>query len=313
MNLYRKIRPTNFEEVYGNEVEIKAFKKLLEKGNSQCFIIAGESGCGKTTLARIGAAFLGADATSIQEVNSSNNRGIDTARDIQQDLKYTVPDGKAKVYIIDEAHGTTKDWKRAMLKPLEDTPKRTYFFLCTTDLKQLFKGDEGKAIKTRCKVINVKPLKADLIYRLLKRTCKKEGFEIDKEVMEEISENCAGSCRQALEDLEKICDLDDTKSQLKALESQSEVDKETKDLSYALMGGKPWGEISSLLNGLKDTDHEKIRYAVLGMCNAYMLKPWGRYKMPQVAWVLECFCEPFYNSGRPGLTLASFQSINQED
>lgn len=309
MNLYRKVRPKTFDDVLGNEAEIESLQKLLEKGESQCFVIAGDSGCGKTTLARIAADTLGADSLTYKEINSSNNRGIDTARELQNELKYKIPGGQSRVYVIDEAHGTTPDWKRAMLKPLEDTPKAVYFFLCTTDPKKLFKGDEGRAIKTRCKLITVSALKPELIYRLLKKTARKEGIEIDTEVLEEISENCNGSPRQAIELLEKVADLDEKKTQLKAISGQGEADQETIELCRELLKPARWGTISKILKGLKDLDVEKIRYAVLGYMNSVLLNS-GK---GQAAWVIECFEEPFYNSGKAGLTLACFQAINGED
>lgn len=308
MNLYRKIRPKTFDEVLGNDAEIESLKKLLKKGESQAFVFSGESGCGKTTLARIAANELGADNLSIKEINSANNRGIDTARELQQDLKYIIPDGSAKVFIIDEAHGTTPDWKRAMLKPLEDTPKGMYFFLCTTNSKKLFQGDEGKAIKTRCKEIKVSPLDPKLIYRLLRKTAKKEDMDIDPEVLEEISENCNGSPRQAIELLEKIADLDNKKTQLKAISSITEFEEDVRVLSRALLKKDKWGEIKNILKSLKDLDVENIRYTVLGYMNAVLLNK----NDGQAAWVIECFLDPFYNSGKAGLTAACFRAINED-
>lgn len=308
MNLYRKVRPTTFDELIGNEVEIESLRKLLKKKEKQCFVISGESGCGKTTIARIAAKEVGADNLSIKEINSSNNRGIDTARELQNDMKYRLPDGKAKVFIIDEAHGTTQDWKRAMLKPLEDTPKDTYFFLCTTNPKKLFQGDEGKAIKTRCTEIKVSPLDPKLIYRLLKKTARSEDIELETDILEEISENCNGSPRAAIELLEKVAVLDDKKSQLKAITSLSEAEEQTIDLCRALLKPDRWGVIGKIVKELKDLDVENIRYAVLGYMNAVLLNS-GK---GQAAWVIECFEEPFYNSGKAGLTSACYRSISDE-
>lgn len=305
MNLYRKVRPTSFDDVIGNEAELKAFQSKLKKKDTQVFVISGASGTGKTTIARIAGTMLGADAYSITEINSANNRGIDTARDLQEDLKYSVSEENPKIVIIDEAHGTTKDWKRAMLKPLEDTPKNVYFFLCTTDPKQLYKGDEGKAIKTRCTEIKMGNLNSDDLYRLLRRTAKSEKLEIPKTVLKEIAENSEGSPRQALTLLEKIMDLKEESDMLASIKMPEEEEKLSIDLCRKLLTAKKWNDVSPILKGLKEVDEESIRYAVLGYANAVLLNSGN----PRCAVIIECFSEPFYNSKKAGLSLACYQVI----
>ncbi len=168
MNIYRKHRPVEFDEMAGNEAEIESFQKVLEKESPpHTYLLIGPSGCGKTTLARIAARKLGADALSLTEINSADNRGIDTAREIIHQLHYLPPGSGSRVFIIDELHQTSKDWQNAMLKPLEDTPEHVYFFLCTTDPNKLI-----KAIRTRCTEVRVNPLDPDTIYRIILRVGK---------------------------------------------------------------------------------------------------------------------------------------------
>jgi DNA polymerase-3 subunit gamma/tau len=306
MNLYRKYRPKKFEDIIGNEAEIESFQKLLSKENKpHAFAIFGPSGCGKTTLARIAAEHLGADELNISEINTADNRGIDTARELGEQMKYMPMNGKPRVYIIDEVHGTTTDWKRAMLKPLEDMPDHVYFFLCTTNEKKLFSGDEGKAIKTRCTKIKVESLDDENIYRLLRRVCIAEEKEIDKDILRELSENCEGSPRQALVLLEKIIDMTDKQSMLKVISMSEEEEKETLDLCRALSKANEWDTIKHILNKLKEVDPEKIRYAVLGYMNSILLKS----KHDRAAYCIECFSEPFYNKGKAGVTLACYQTL----
>ena len=152
MELYRKYRPQTEDEMVGNESAIKAVKKELENG-SHVFLFTGNAGCGKTTMARIIAKEVGAGDLSIREINSAENRGIDTARDILEQMQYMPSDGDALVWIFDECHKWTNDMQNAMLKPLEDTPDHVYFFLCTTDPQKLI-----KPLVTRCSVVAMKPL-----------------------------------------------------------------------------------------------------------------------------------------------------------
>lgn len=304
MNLYRKYRPVEFDEMAGNEAEIESFQKVLEKENPpHTFLLIGPSGCGKTTLARIAARKLGADALSLTEINSADNRGIDTAREIIQQLNYLPPGSGSRVFIIDELHQTSKDWQNAMLKPLEDTPEHVYFFLCTTNPNKLI-----KAIQTRCTEVKVNPLDPDTIYRIILRVAKKENMDISKEILHEIAENCEGSPRAGLVLLEKVSEMDTEAQMKRVIRMGPEMEEETINLCRVLLKENSWKSISPILQGLTETDVEKVRYAVLGYMNTVLLKG-GSHK---AAVILEIFSEPFYNSGKAGLTLACYQVISSD-
>ena len=144
LELYRKYRPTTLDQMVGNEATIKSLKKELENG-SHTFLFTGNAGCGKTTLARIIAKEVGAGELSIREINSADNRGIDTAREVMEQMRFNPSDGDALVWILDEVHMISSAGPNAFLKALEDTPSHCYFFLCTTNPEKLI-----SPLKTRC-------------------------------------------------------------------------------------------------------------------------------------------------------------------
>ena len=143
MELYNKYRPQTPEEIYGNDLAIKSIRSELNKG-AHVFLLTGPGGCGKTTTARVFARQLGADELSIHELNSSENRGIDSVREIMEQIRYTPLDGGKTVYILDEMHQQTSASQNALLKVLEECPEHCYFFLCTTNPEKLI-----QPLKTR--------------------------------------------------------------------------------------------------------------------------------------------------------------------
>lgn len=309
MSLYHKHRPQDFPDVMGNAAAIQSFQTLLQKDpkdRPRSYLIDGPSGCGKTTVARIAALkYLGADDMSLREINTSDNRGIDTAREIIDQIRFASPSGKPLVFIIDECHKTTNDWQNAMLKPLEDTPSHVYFFLCTTDPGKLL-----KAIHTRCARITVEAQTPESLYRLVRRIAKAEGLtHIPKEIYEELAENAGGSPRQALMLLDGITALTDPEEMKKVVTLGSDEQAQTIDLCRALLNQKAgWSTVNKVLANLKDSDPESIRRAVMGYASAVLLKTDNH----RAGLVLECFAEPTYNTGFPGLVLAAYQVMSGE-
>ncbi len=303
MSLYQKYRPKNFDDVIGNEAEIESFKKSLNKKDPpHTYLIIGPSGCGKTTLARIAGDKLGADELSLTELNSANNRGIESAREIIQQMTYVPASSGVRVWIIDEAHKTTPDFQNAMLKPTEDTPDHVFFFICTTNPEKII-----KPLKNRCTQVKVTTQDDKSLRRMMKIVAIKEGLKIPKEIIEEISENSNGSPRKALVILEKVSEMDDEKSMREVISIGEEAEKEVIELCRVLMKGNSWGNIADILKGLKDVEVERIRYAILGYFNSVLLKG----GMKKAGIIIECFEEPFYNSGRAGLTLACYTAMEE--
>lgn len=298
MDLAEKYRPLSFDEMTGNKDQLNSLKKQFEKkDHSHVFLFTGSPGTGKTTAARICANMLEAE---IAEVNSANNRGIDTAREIIEQMQMLPIMGKCWAYVLDEVHKTTGDFQNAMLKAFEDTPNHVYFFLCTTDPQKLL-----PAVKSRCTAFQFSTLTEQQIYKVVSRVLEKEGVEVDEEILEAIADNCQGSARNALKLLSKVIGVDRAKA-LKIIKSGEIEEKEIRDLCQGLLNGMSWNECAKILKSLPDIDPEKVRYAVLGYMNAVLLN--GKQD-DNAAQVIYEFREPFYSTGKAGLTLACYQVL----
>lgn len=300
-SLYRKLRPDSWDMVLGNEANVKqlqAFAKSEKRPHT--YLFTGGSGQGKTTMARIFAKELGADDLTIKEMNLADNRGIDTMRELIENMKYVSHGGKPTVYILDEYHRATSDSQSAMLKPFEDTPKHVYFILCTTE-----PGKVLKTIKTRCTEIQVEPVENRDLFSYLSGVCKSEEFTVSKEVLKAIMKAADGSVRKALVMLEQVANLETEEEQLKAVNKPAEEEATTIELCRALLE-RNWKNCSEILKALKEqkVESESVRYAVLGYMSAVLLNS-GK---STPAYVMECFSENTYDTKFNGIVLMTYQA-----
>lgn len=307
MELYKKYRPKTLNEIKGNEELVDSLGKLLSnpKECPSVFLFYGETGCGKTTLARIIANELKVKGNDYKEIDVADFNGIETARDIRRKMSFKAQEGKYRIFVLDECHALTGAAQNAFLKTLEDTPSHVKFILCTTDpgkLKPTFRG--------RCQQYQVNLLSESVIISLLKEVSKKEKQKVDKKVLKAIAKNTLGHPRNALQALQRVLATEPEK-RLKIAEEIALVENQSIELCQALMGWNKagWNEIRTILTGLKNQEAESIRRHVIGYAAGVLLKK----NDPASGIVLEAFIEPFYNSGFPGLVNACFYIFNDKE
>jgi len=304
MSLYNKYRPTELDEIVGNEGIVESLELLVEKDSidrPHAILLAGPSGCGKTSIARIMAKKFGVNDFDLIEVDSADFRGIDTIRDIRNKMQLKPLSGKARAWILDEAHQISRpDGQTALLKGLEDTPNHVYFFLCTTHPEKLL-----PTIRNRCTRFEVNSLKEKELKFLIKSVLGAERKSVTKGVLDTIIETSKGSARSALVYLEKVIDIEDEAMALEALSASEEFKAQTIYLCRALINKAKWDEIIKILNGITE-EQETVRMAVLGYCQAILLKK----KDPNAYYVMTCFAENYYslNVGKVGLVMSCWDA-----
>jgi DNA polymerase-3 subunit gamma/tau len=287
MSLYQRYRPQTIDEMVGNKAEFESCIKLIN-GGTRAFLLSGASGCGKTTLARIAANMLKGE---VMEINSSDNRGIDTVRDIIELMKFKPLGDRKIVFILDEVHKATNDFQNALLKPLEDMPPYCYFFLGTTNPEKLI-----KAIHTRCSRITFQNISPNDLMELLNRIGEKENVPgWVKQMYSIIVDNSEGSARQALVFLEKILNCKNSQEAEKVLYNLEAEDANTINLCRAVIVGD-WQACLGCLKNLQGKDPENIRRAILGYAAKVALNVNSRGLA-----VLYVMRHDIFSTGFPGL------------
>jgi len=284
MELYIKYRPQTTAEILGNDLAIKSLRSEIENGH-HVFLLTGDSGCGKTTLARAIAKELGGTEMSIHELNSSENRGIDTVREIMEEIRYQPLEGKS-VYILDEYHMQTNAAQQAALKMLEECPEWCYFFICTTNPEKVI-----EAIKTRCSRIQVKPLDHDTMFKLLRRVAHNEQVQVSLDVLHKIADLSEGSSRKGLKLLGQVLYLNTDEERMEYLDknSFSDENEDVFKLCQALIKKSGWNSYMECLEKAKDdvkANPEGVKFLVMSYARTCLNKGFNL----NAAAMLKAFC-----------------------
>jgi DNA polymerase-3 subunit gamma/tau len=295
MELYKKYRPNSLNELYGQGAAVAMINEWIKARKvPHAILLTGNSGVGKTTIARILRSAVGCHDNDYHESNCADARGIDDIRGINAKMRKK-PFGKAIVYCMDECHQLPAASQNILLKMLEDTPKWVYFLLCTTDPQKII-----KTVKTRCSSIQLESLSPQELEKLILSVAKREGLEIHEDVIDAIVNAADGSARQALVLLSDIADVAGRAEQL-ALVAKRDMASQTLDICRALMDSRTtWADAIKILNNLDLNDPEPARRAVLGYAAACLLKKDNL----RAVMVIDYFERSMYESGRAGFIFA---------
>ena len=235
--LARKYRPTNFNELIGQDSLVKTFRNALNNGRlAHAFLLTGIRGVGKTTTARIIAKALNcvddgnknepsfdicdkcSPCTSINkgnfldviEVDAASRTGVDGIREIIDSVMYSPNNARFKVYIIDEVHMLSNAAFNALLKTLEEPPQNVKFIFATTEIKKI-----PATIISRCQRFDLQRVDLNTLTSHLNKICESENIKYEKDAITQICKASEGSVRDALSLLDQaasLCD-DDIKNE----------------------------------------------------------------------------------------------------
>ena len=185
-----------FDDIIGQESIVNHMKNAIKlKKISHAYIINGESGMGKKTLARAFAMTLQCEKKGItpcMECHSckqclTNNQpdikwithekpstiSVDDIREqINSDILIKPYSSEYKIYIMDEAEKMNVAAQNALLKTIEEPPSYGILMLLVNN-----KDSFLQTILSRCVALDMKPLSNDLIIDYMKRNLKLPDYQ----------------------------------------------------------------------------------------------------------------------------------------
>ena len=213
--LYRKCRPTSFEEVRGQDHIVKTLKNQINSGRiGHAYLFCGTRGTGKTSIAKIFARAVNCEhpvdgspcgecsmcrqiaegaSLNVVEIDAASNNGVENIRDIREQVQYPPTDGRYRVYIIDEVHMLSIGAFNALLKTLEEPPSYVIFILATTEVHKI-----PITILSRCQRYDFKRISIDTIAGRLAELTQAEQIDVDDRALRYVARAADGSMRDAL-------------------------------------------------------------------------------------------------------------------
>ena len=229
--LYRKYRPSDFNQVAGQKVIVKTLiNSILNNKLSHAYLFSGPRGTGKTSIAKILAKTINCENLDgyipcnecssckytnnkenidIIEIDAASNNGVDEIRELKNSVNLVPNNSKYKIYIIYEVHMFTISAFNALLKTLEEPPSFVVFILATTEIHKV-----PETILSRCQKFDFKKISDLEIIERLKYICDEENIKVEDGALDLIASYSNGGMRDAVNLLDQINSYNNEKIQI---------------------------------------------------------------------------------------------------
>jgi DNA polymerase-3 subunit gamma/tau len=220
--LYNKYRPKTFDDVCGQEKVVKILSSMvLQNKVSNGYLLCGNRGLGKTTLAKIFSKAINCDnvddngnpcnecvscravndgkSMDVIELDAASNRGVDTIRERVINKVQFKPSSRYRIFILDEVHMLTTEAWNAMLKTLEEPPEYCVFLFCTTNPEKI-----PKTIMSRIQRFNLSDMTNENIVSRLKYISEKESIDVADDALYLIARYAKGGMRDSISALDQL-------------------------------------------------------------------------------------------------------------
>jgi len=213
MTLFERYRPRDWSGVVAQPKALKTIALLRERSGltGRAFFISGASGTGKTTIAKLIAAEV-ADEWSTVEIDATDvtPTGLDA---IEREASFRGLGKGGRAYIVNEAHGLRSAAIRKLLVMLERIPAHVvWIFTTTSDGQDSLFEDEPDAhpLLSRCTILALSRQGLAKPFAEYLKTCAvTEGLD-GKDIGEYVKliQKRHNNLRAAFNDIESGCMLD---------------------------------------------------------------------------------------------------------
>ncbi|HEM55873.1 MAG TPA: DNA polymerase III subunit gamma/tau [Thermodesulfobium narugense] len=260
--LYRKYRPTTFEDMVGQDV----VKTVLENASKlddppHVYLFAGMRGTGKTTAARIFARALNCTSEGKKpclkcesckkflegsldyvEMDAATHSSVEDARSLREIALIAPMSSRYRIFVIDEVHRLSPSAFDALLKIIEEPPHFSIFIFATTEPHKV-----PKTILSRVLRLDFSPVNTQLLASYLDKIASLEGYKLEKSLLLAIARRSEGSVRDSLSFLQQIFILFEKKS-LSTKDIYSVLGIPDDEIISNMMNFIYKGDLSSLVN-----------------------------------------------------------------
>ena len=191
-------RPKTIAEyVWRDDDQRRQVETWIKDGSIPHLILSGSPGVGKTTLAKVLLDELGLEKADIMELNASRERGIDIIKNKVTNFAGTVPFGRFKVILMDEADYLTHEAQAVMRGVMEQYADNCRFILTCNYRNKII-----PALHSRCQGFHVEKIDHTEFTARCATVLVSEGIEFDLDVLDSYVSATYPDLRKCLNNLQ---------------------------------------------------------------------------------------------------------------
>lgn len=273
--IYNKERPHRFDDIKGQSLVVENIRnQSIRNEFFPVFVLCGQFGSGKTTMARIIAmaanckhkdqkgnpcgtciscrAVLAHDPDGILELDGASNNGVEDVRRLISLAGTHSLYGK-KIIVIDEAHMLSKSAFNALLITLENPPEECIFILCTTEKDAL-----PDTVLSRAPVYVFGKIPDVVIRDHLLEVASRNSILISSDAAGTLARYANGAMRNALQLLELLSLQRSEKEEITEQDVVETLGLSSIEQRYLVLDAILNGEMKIIYHGLKRMEQEGI-------------------------------------------------------